>query len=206
MEPFGVLRSRVVLFPRNDIDTDQIIPAEYTLLPSKAEIAKGLFARLRAEEADFPLNDPRARHCRILLAGENFGCGSSREQAVWALVENGFRAVIGRSFGDIFRNNAVQNGLLLVELGQQEHQALVTLLSAQPDFEIIIDLPAKILRAGNLVTDFAVDDFSHELLTRGHDTLEYLLARKEEVERYEREQTHPTIRLRLTRKDLAPAH
>lgn len=206
MEPFGVFQSQVVLLPRNDIDTDQIIPAEYTLLPTRAEIAKGLFARLRAEEADFPLNDPRARHCRILLAGENFGCGSSREHAVWALVENGFRAVIARSFGDIFRNNAVKNGLLLVEVGQQEHHALVASLSVHRDLEIIIDLPAKILRAGNIVIDFAVDDFSHELLTKGHDALEYLLTRKEEVERYEREQTHPTIRLRLTRQDLGPAH
>lgn len=199
MEPFGVLKSQVIVLLRDNIDTDQIIPSRYTLLPRKAEMAEGLFGNLRDEEPDFPLNDPQVRQRRILVAGENFGCGSSREHAVWALVGYGFRAVVGRSFGDIFRNNALKNGLLLVELGQQEHRALVAVLKEQPELEITIDLPAKRMRVADSVFAFSMDSFVHELLVQGHDELGNLLENKEEIARYEGTQLHPVTRLRLTR-------
>ena len=131
------------------------------------------------------------------MVGGNFGCGSSREAAVWALVGYGFRAVVGRSFGDIFRNNAVKNGLLLVDLDQQRHRELVSLLKEQPELEVTIDLPANMMSVANSIFGFSLDSFSHELLMHGHDELDYLLQRKEEIEHYERARLHPVTKLRL---------
>lgn len=204
MEPFTILRSQVVVLFRNDIDTDQIIPSRYTLLPRKAEMAEGLFGNWREEDPDFPLNDPRARQRRILVAGENFGCGSSREHAVWALVGHGFRAVVARSFGDIFRNNALKNGLLLVELDQAQHHELVSALSQDPELEIFIDLPQNTLSVANAVFHFSLDSFSHELLVQAHDELGYLLQRKAEIGDFERTRAHPTTKTKLARRRSAP--
>lgn len=197
MEPFGVLESRVVLLLRDNVDTDQIIPARYTILPRKADMADGLFRDLRDQEPGFPLNAPGVRDRRILVVGENFGCGSSREGAVWALVGSGFRAVVGTSFADIFRNNARENGLLLVELSREQHRELVASLSAGPELVVTIDLPAKRIDAAGRAFEFPLDGFSHNLLVHGYDELGYLLGRKDEIRQYEETRPHPAVRLRL---------
>lgn len=185
MEPFHVLTSQAVLLLRDNLDTDQIIPSRYAILPDKAEMAEGLFANWRQEDPGCPLNDPRMRGRRILLAGGNFGCGSSREGAVWALLGQGFRAVVGHSFGDIFRINALKNGLLLVELAQRNHQELVALLTRLPDSEVTIDLPALMLTVAQWSAGFSMDRFAHELLVRGQDELDYLLGLTDSIRAYE---------------------
>ena len=197
MEPFGVLESRAVLLRRDDVDTDQIIPARYTILPRKADMADALFRDLRDQEPGFPLNAPGAAGRRILVVGENFGCGSSREGAVWALVGSGFRAVVGASFADIFRNNALKNGLLLAELRREDQRALVAMLEAEPGLAVTVDLPAKRVRAAGRAFDFPLDGFSQELLRHGHDELGYLLAWTDEIRRYEATRLPPAVRRRL---------
>jgi 3-isopropylmalate/(R)-2-methylmalate dehydratase small subunit len=197
VEPFGVLESRAVLLRRDDVDTDQIIPARYTILPRKADMAEALFRDLRDQEPGFPLDAPGMAGRRVLVVGENFGCGSSREGAVWALVGHGFRAVVGPSFADIFRNNALKNGLLLATLRREDHGALVGLLEADPGVALTIDLPARRVLAAGRAFDFPLDPFSHELLLHGHDELEYLLGWSEEVRRYEATRMPAAVRWRL---------
>lgn len=199
VEPFGVVQSRAVLLLRDNVDTDQINPARYTILPRKADVAAGLFRDLRDQEPAFPLNAPDAAGRRILVVGENFGCGSSREGAVWALAGGGFRAVIGTSFADIFRNNALKNGLLLVELTRAQHRELVGVLQARPDEAISIDLPAKRVKVGGRAFEFSLQDFAHDLLLRGCDELEYLLAAQDDIRRHEAMWLHPAARRRLRR-------
>ncbi len=140
MAQFTTLRSRVVVVPANDIDTDQIIPARFLKTTDKAGLGASLFADWRyaadgTPKADFPLNAPRAPGAQVLLAGENFGCGSSREHAPWALTGFGFRGVVSTSFADIFQNNALKNGLLPVAIDAASHAALLEQLAKAPDAE-----------------------------------------------------------------------
>ena len=132
MEPFTTLTSRCILLPASNVDTDQIIPARFLKTVSRRGLGEHLFADWRLDQdgrprADFPLNSPAAKGASILVAGDNFGCGSSREHAPWALLDFGFRAVISTSFADIFRNNAVKTGLLPVALPQSAHATLLDL-------------------------------------------------------------------------------
>ncbi|MBC7224874.1 MAG: 3-isopropylmalate dehydratase small subunit, partial [Anaerolineae bacterium] len=177
MEPFTILRSRLVPLPHDNVDTDQIIPARFLKVTDKAGLGEVLFADWRVDEAgrprpDFPLNRPEFAGAQVLLAGDNFGCGSSREHAPWALLAAGFRAVISTSFADIFRNNALKNGLLPVVVDQETLQALFAAVTADPAAEVEIDLPRQTLRLpdGREVT-FPIDPFSKRLLVEGKDEL-----------------------------------
>lgn len=191
-EAFRVLRSRALLLLRDDVDTDQIIPARFLTTTERAGLGRFAFADWRIDSsgtprADFPLNAANAAGAKILVTGRNFGCGSSREHAPWALMDWGFRAVVAESFGDIFRNNAHKNGLLTVVLGSGAHRHLVETIGSQPDVELTIDLLAQTLQAGDAVSEsFEMDRFVRYCLTEGIDELEYLLAAEGEIVAWER--------------------
>jgi 3-isopropylmalate/(R)-2-methylmalate dehydratase small subunit len=168
MRPFGRVRSRSVVLRASDIDTDRIIPARFLKVTSK----EGLGAHLFADWPDFPRED--ARDAEILVAGPNFGCGSSREHAVWALLDFGFRAVIAPSFGDIFRGNALKNGLLPVALDRVAGGV------------VTVDLEKLTVEAADVVQPFVVEPFARRLLLGGHDELGYLLGLLPRIEAFER--------------------
>ncbi|MCI0397357.1 MAG: 3-isopropylmalate dehydratase small subunit [Chloroflexi bacterium] len=191
MEPFRQLISHVVPLPYNDVDTDQIIPANYLKVTTRDGLVDGLFARWRYRpdgslNPDFPLNRPEHQGARILLAGDNFGCGSSREHAPWALAGWGFQAVISTSFADIFCNNALKNGLLPVVVDVTTQQQLFSLVAEEPDVDVTIDLASQTLTLpdGRRVT-FPIDAFSKTCLLEGIDQLGYLLKHEVAIAAYE---------------------
>lgn len=195
MEPFKTLTARVVALPVDNVDTDQIIPARYLKTTSKAGLGEHLFTDWRRDAAghlrpDFPLNHPSAAGAQILLAGDNFGCGSSREHAPWALMDYGFRVVISTSFADIFRNNALKNGLLPLIVDAGTHRQLLSLAEEDADLHLTVDVAAQTLRLpdGRSVS-FALDLFSKVCLVEGIDQLGYLQNQAARVQAYEAE--HP---------------
>jgi 3-isopropylmalate/(R)-2-methylmalate dehydratase small subunit len=192
MEPIRKITSKIISVPVNDIDTDQIIPARYLKVTDKAGLAEGLFFNWRyrpdgTPNPDFPLNNPDLRGAAILLAGDNFGCGSSREHAPWALVGAGIRAVISTSFADIFRNNAMKNGLLPVIVDLATHQSLLDLVAEAPQAEISIDLSTQTISLpGGQQASFPVDKFAKNCLLKGLDDIEYLRGFMPAIQEYER--------------------
>jgi 3-isopropylmalate/(R)-2-methylmalate dehydratase small subunit len=193
MEPFTQLTSRVVSLPVDNIDTDQIIPARFLKTTEKTGLGRSLFSEWRynadgSPKPDFVLNQPAARGAQVLLAGDNFGCGSSREHAPWALTDFGFRAVISTSFADIFSNNALKNGLLPVIVDAATHGRLLE-LAAGPSVQVTVDLASQTLRLpdGEAVT-FPIDGFARDCLLEGVDQLGYLLKHGAQISAYE--QTH----------------
>lgn len=199
MPPFTVLTATAAPLRAENVDTDQIIPARYLTAVTKAGMGEGLFAAWRYDgdgrpRPDFVLNRPEYAGAQILIAGRNFGSGSSREHAVWALTEYGFRAVISPGFADIFYNNALKNGLLPVVLPDAVVNRLFDRVEAQPDSLITIDLAAQTVRLpdGEEVT-FAIDPYRKLCLLQGLDDLGYLLAQEEAIAAYEqgRQRNHP---------------
>ena len=191
MAQFTSLKSRVVTLLIDNIDTDQIIPARFLKSTDKLGLGGSLFADWRYESdgsprKTFALNDTRNAGAAILLAGDNFGCGSSREHAPWALTAYGFRAVISTSFADIFRSNSLKNGLLPVILTPEEHKKLQQEVITIPSAKIAIDLEHQSITfpSGSCST-FPIDPFSKFCLLNGVDELEYLLRFTKEVEAYE---------------------
>ena len=195
MNPFTNFQSRVVPLALNNIDTDQIIPARFLKTTSKQGLDAQLFCDWRYDaqgnpNPDFALNQPRARGAQVLLAGGNFGCGSSREHAPWALTQFGFRAVIGTSFADIFRQNALKNSLLPIAISADAHAELLAAVEADPDAMVAIDLPRQTLTLpGGRKVEFAVDEFSKHCLVNGVDELGYILQQQAAIEAFEAE--HP---------------
>jgi 3-isopropylmalate/(R)-2-methylmalate dehydratase small subunit len=191
MQPFTKITSRVVSLPLDDIDTDQIIPARFLKVTDKNGLAENLFADWRyapdgSPRPDFILNKPGVRGTEILFAGINFGCGSSREHAPWALTGFGFRAVVAQSFGDIFRNNALKNGLLPLQVDAATHKMMCDLLDEVPLSEWSIDLEQQTLTLpdGETVA-FEVDPFSRMCLMEGNDELGYLMSFAGQITEYE---------------------
>ncbi len=201
MQPFTTLTSKMVPLPHENVDTDQIIPARFLKVTDKDGLGEALFADWRFDAhgkpiPDFVLNRPEFQGAQILLAGDNFGCGSSREHAPWALLAYGFRAVISTSFADIFHNNALKNGLLPIVVDPETHRQLFDLMAEDPGVEVHVDLESQTLRLpdGREVT-FPVDEFSKRCLLQGMDELGYLLNLEPAIIQYER--THPD-RVRTT--------
>jgi 3-isopropylmalate/(R)-2-methylmalate dehydratase small subunit len=195
MEPFKTIHSRVVVMPVNDIDTDQIIPARFLKVTDKKGLGKNLFADWRYEadgspKPDFILNQPQCQGAQVLLAGDNFGCGSSREHAPWALTDFGFHVVISTSFADIFKNNSLKNGLLPVIVKPETHHKLVDMFIEIPNAELTIDLEKQtmVLPDGEEVS-FPVDAFSRNCLLQGTDELGYLLNLEPQIAAYEKKHT-----------------
>ncbi len=196
MEPIATFKGRAVALPGRDIDTDQIIPARYLKTIDKQGLGKNLFNDWRylpdgGPNPDFVLNEPHADGASILLAGDNFGCGSSREHAPWALMGFGFQAVISTSFADIFRNNSLKNGLLPIIVDDETHAELLALAGKEQSIELKIDLPNQTLRlpTGREVT-FPIDAFSKKCLVAGVDQLGYLQQQEALIAAYET--SHPT--------------
>ncbi len=187
MEPITRLRSMTVVLPQSDIDTDQIIPARFLTLTTKLGLGQSLFADWRyleggAPNPDFILNQPAAAGSRILVAGHNFGCGSSREHAPWALLDYGFRAVISTGLADIFTNNALKNGLLPIVVDSATHGWLV----ANPGAEVEIDLEAtRMTLPTGAAVRFPLEAFARHCLLNGLDELGYLRSKLPDIERYE---------------------
>ncbi len=195
MTKFSQIQSRLLSLPINDIDTDQIIPASFLKGIDKSGMAAGLFAGWRycadgSPRPDFVLNTPQASGAQILLVGSNFGCGSSREHAAWALYDFGVRAIISTSFGDIFRNNALKNGLLPVEVGSPDFRRLIDLVSQNPEAVVEVDLDQQEVRfPDGKPIPFAIDSFSRYCLLTGADELDYILSFDTKITEYEGE--HP---------------
>jgi 3-isopropylmalate/(R)-2-methylmalate dehydratase small subunit len=186
-EPFTALTSGAVVLESENIDTDQIIPARFLTTTSRDGLGRCAFYdwRFDAEgraRPDCVLNDVDPAERRILVAGRNFGCGSSREHAPWALLDFGFRAVVSTSIADIFTSNALKCGLLPIVVDERTWERL----AEHPGERVSIDLKACELRAGNHVTGFAIEPFARICLLAGVDTLGWLAARIPEIEAYER--------------------
>lgn len=182
---FSVIRSAAVPLLKDHVDTDQIIPARFLTTTTKDGLADCLFHDWR-KQPDFILNDPQYKGAQILLAGDNFGCGSSREHAPWSLVAYGFRAVIARSFADIFKGNALKNGLLPVELSGEAHDKVTELAVGAHEAVFEVDLQAEELRLPDgTAYPFKVDAFSRDCLLQGVDQLGYLLGYKAQISEYE---------------------
>ncbi len=187
MEPLRTIQSRTVVLPTRDIDTDQIIPARFLTTTTRDGLGDALFYDLRfnadgSERADFPLNQPEATRCAVLVAGNNFGCGSSREHAAWALLDYGIRAVISTEIADIFRNNALKNGLLPVVVDADVHSRLI----ANPGTEIEIDVAATTLMLPDASkVEFPLDRFARYCLVEGIDQLGFLQQRIQDIQAFE---------------------
>jgi len=184
MDKFTVHTGVAAPLRRSDVDTDQIIPAEYLKRVTRTGFADGLFNAWRNDES-FVLNDPTYADATILVAGHRFGVGSSREHAVWALQDYGFRAVIAPSFGDIFRNNALKGGLLPVVLHEKLVAELWDLLAERPGLELTIDLVERQVRTGDLTWEFALDDHSRWRLLEGLDDIGLTLRHEDAITAFE---------------------
>ncbi len=186
MKPISVIRSHSVVLPMDNVDTDQIIPARFLVTTSRDGLGQGLFADWRFDafgrpRPDFVLNRPEARGASVLVAGRNFGCGSSREHAVWALQACGFEAVVSTAFADIFRANALKNGLLPVQVDE----ATQADLSAAPGAPVVIDVAAGTLSFGEQSSSFPLEPFARYCLLNGLDELSFLLSREAEITAFE---------------------
>jgi 3-isopropylmalate/(R)-2-methylmalate dehydratase small subunit len=191
MEPITTFEGKVVALPINDIDTDQIIPASYLKVTDKSGLGEGLFHSWRyntdgSPKEDFVLNRPEARGAQVLVAGNNFGCGSSREHAPWALQGYGFKAVISTYFADIFRNNSLKNGLLPIQVDSETYYQLVSLFDEDPATEVTIDLANQILvLPGGQEATFPIDSFAKYCLLNGVDQMGFLIGEEDAIAAYE---------------------
>lgn len=191
-EPFRAVRSKVVPILRENVDTDQVVPARYLKVTDKAGLAEALFHDWRFEEDGslreprFVLDEPRMAGRQILLVGGNFGAGSSREHAPWALAAWGVRAIITTGFADIFRSNATKNGVLPIVVDAATHAHLVALVAADADADLTVDLAEQgVLLPDGSTIDFDVDPFAKAMLLAGTDELGWLLARTPAIDAYE---------------------
>jgi 3-isopropylmalate/(R)-2-methylmalate dehydratase small subunit len=188
MEPIRQIRSRTAVLPFTNIDTDQIIPARFLRTTTRDGLGQRLFADWRygadgSPKPEFVLNRPEAAGCTVLVAGRNFGCGSSREHAPWALLDYGFRAVISTEIADIFRSNSLKNGLLPIEVDDATGQWLLE----HPGAEVSIDLASATLRLPNgSAIEFTIEGFARYCLLNGVDELGFLIAKQDEILAYEK--------------------
>ncbi len=191
MKPVRQVRSKTVVLPTRDIDTDQIIAARFLTTTSKEGLGKNAFFDLRyledgSDNPDFPLNQAAAEDCSILVAGRNFGCGSSREHAPWALLDYGLRAVISSEIADIFRNNSLKNGLVPVVVDDQTHGWLLD----NPGVEVDIDVASATLTLPDgRAVPFPIDGFARYCLLEGIDQLGFLLQQLPAIERFEEDRS-----------------
>lgn len=190
MAQFTTLTSRALAIPVNDIDTDQIIPAQFLKVTDKNGLADALFFNWRynddkSPKADFIINKPESQGAQILVAGDNFGCGSSREHAPWALTSWGIRAVISTSFADIFRNNSLKNGLIPIIVDEETHKMLFDLVEEAPRAELTVDLAAQTVSFPGGSFTFPIDAFNKTCLLNGVDELGYIMGFEKEIAAYE---------------------
>ena len=191
-EPFAMFTSKVVPIPAENVDTDQIVPARYLKVTDKAGLAEALFRDWRYEEGGllkeprFVLDQEGMAGRRILLVGDNFGAGSSREHAPWALSAWGVRAILSTSFADIFRSNSLKNGVLPIAVDPATHERLFALLASDPDAELTVDLAEQgVLLPDGSTIDFEIDPFAKQMILAGTDELGYLLSKDGDIASWE---------------------
>jgi 3-isopropylmalate/(R)-2-methylmalate dehydratase small subunit len=191
MEPIITFSATAAALPTANVDTDQIIPAKYLKVTDKSGLAKGLFEAWRylpdgSPNPDFVLNRPEHAGSQILIAGDNFGCGSSREHAPWALTSYGIKAVVSTSFADIFRSNSLKNGLLPIVVDEDTYHELVSICEEDPEAELTVDLAAqRLVLPGGRAVGFPIDGFSKHCLLNGVDELGFILNEEDAVAAYE---------------------
>ena len=185
MEKFTAHTGRAVPLRASNVDTDQIIPAVYLKRVARTGFEDGLFAAWRANDPDFVLNKPEYDGATVLVAGPDFGTGSSREHAVWALQDYGFKAVLSPRFGDIFRGNSLKGGLLTVLLPAETIEALQAAIEADPKTEITVDLVGREVRCGDIVAPFELDDYTRWRLMEGLDDIGLTLRHTDEIGTFE---------------------
>ena len=185
MEKITVHQGRAVPLRRSNVDTDQIIPAEYLKRVTRTGFEDGLFAAWRTNDPDFVLNQDQYAGATVLVAGPDFGTGSSREHAVWALLDYGFKVVLSSRFADIFRSNSGKNGLLTAQVEPQTIDRLWSLVEQDPSTEVTVDLQAREVRCGDLVAPFEIDDYTRWRLLEGLDDVGITLSHEDEIVAYE---------------------
>jgi 3-isopropylmalate/(R)-2-methylmalate dehydratase small subunit len=191
MEKFVTHTGTALPLRRSNVDTDQIIPAVYLKRVTRTGFEDGLFAAWR-KDPEFVLNNPAYEGASVLVAGADFGTGSSREHAVWALQNYGFKAVLSSRFADIFRGNSLKGGLLTVILSQEEIESIWTAIEHDPTLEITVDLVAKQVRWGSEIANFAIDDYTRWRLLEGLDDIGLTLRHVEAVDAFEK--TRPNFK------------
>jgi 3-isopropylmalate/(R)-2-methylmalate dehydratase small subunit len=190
-EPFSTFSSALIPLPAENVDTDQIIPARFLKTTEKSGLADALFFDWRYDEdggakPDFVINQPEMQGRQVLLAGDNFGAGSSREHAPWALTSWGIRAILSTSFADIFRNNSLKNGLLPIVVDEDTHRQLFEQFAAQPEAQVTVDLESQTVHLpDDLDIDFEVDPFARQMLLEGRDEIGWLLERSASIDAWE---------------------
>jgi 3-isopropylmalate/(R)-2-methylmalate dehydratase small subunit len=190
-EPVATFTSPLIPLPAENVDTDQIIPARFLKTTEKSGLASALFNDWRYDadgdpKPEFVLNRPEMQGRQVLLAGDNFGCGSSREHAPWALTSWGIRAILSTSFADIFRNNALKNGLLPIVVDPDTHRQLFEMLANDPEAAVTVDLEAQVVHLpGDQDLRFEVDPFAREMLLAGTDEIGWLMARTDAIDAWE---------------------
>ncbi|MGK2958824.1 MAG: 3-isopropylmalate dehydratase small subunit [Acidimicrobiales bacterium] len=192
MEPVRVITGTAVPLDRSDVDTDQIIPAEWLKRVERTGFGDGLFSSWRESDRDFVLNQAQYAGASILIAGPNFGTGSSREHAVWALTDYGFKAVISSRFADIFRNNSTKAGLVPITVSPEIAESLLRAVEADPSLEITIDIERRLVAApsAGIETSFPLDDFTQHRILEGLDDIGLTLRNQASIDSYET--TRPT--------------
>ncbi len=188
MQPIRTVTGKAVPLDRSDVDTDQIIPAEWLKRVERTGFGEGLFSAWR-EEPDFVLNRPEHEGARVLVAGPNFGTGSSREHAVWALTDFGFQAVVSPRFGDIFRTNCTKAGLVPAQVSEEAGTQLMAAVKADPDLYVTVDVEHRLVRApaAGIEASFPLDDFTRWRLLEGLDDIGLTLRHGQAIDDYERD-------------------
>jgi 3-isopropylmalate/(R)-2-methylmalate dehydratase small subunit len=190
-EPFRNFTSKLIPLPAENVDTDQIIPARFLKTTERSGLASALFNDWRylpdgSPNPDFVLNQPEMQGRKVLVVGDNFGCGSSREHAPWALTSWGVRAIISTSFADIFQNNSLKNGLLPIVVDPETHARLMAMVNADPDAEVSVDLAELgLLLPDGMTTDFDIDPFARAMLLAGTDEIGWVLERSVDIDAWE---------------------
>ncbi len=202
MRPVAVVSGRAVPLDRSDVDTDQIIPSDWLKRVERTGFGKGLFAEWRDDRA-FVLNDPAYAGATVLVAASNFGTGSSREHAVWALLDYGFEAVVASSFGDIFRTNCTKQGLVPVEVSPEVDRAILDAVEADPTVLVTVDVARGTVECGNIEAPFSLDELTRQRLLEGWDDIGLTLRHEEDIAAFE--STRPSWLPTVTPAPSAPS-
>jgi len=192
MEPINTLTSTAIPLPIEDVDTDQIIPARFLKAVTKQGFGDNLFRDWRFDTndqpiSDFVLNNPTYKG-EVLVAGKNFGCGSSREHAAWALGGYGFRVLISSFFADIFKGNVLNNGILPIVVSDQELNQIFLMIESDPSTQFVLNLELQTLQVNDLIVRFDIDQYKKQCLLKGQDDIDYLVSLKSEIEAFESKQ------------------
>ncbi|MGH3089184.1 MAG: 3-isopropylmalate dehydratase small subunit [Rubrobacteraceae bacterium] len=185
MEAVKTVRGKALPLGYSDVDTDQIVSSDALKRIERTGFGQFLFAEWKEDDPDFVMNEPEHEGAVVLIAGHNFGCGSSREHAVWAVADHGFGAVIAPSFADIFKNNCTKNGVLTVELPEEIVKALLEAVREDPEAEITVDLEGRAVSGPGVDEQFIVDDFTRHRLLNGLDDVGLTLDNEEDIENFE---------------------